>query len=435
MMTLLNETDAKVQAITPGERLDDAALTFKLTPRKTTNARIKVIGVGGGGCNAAQRMASVGIDQVEIIGVNTDLQHLREACPDLSQRVQIGVEQSKGLGAGMDPEKGLQAAEESREDLEDLVRETDMLFLTAGMGGGTGTGAAPLIAELAHSSSVLTVAVVTRPFSFEGRRRCDIAEAGIEKLRKFVDAIIIIPNDRLLSDDDGEDMLLSDAFMEVNKVLHNAVRGISDLVTRPGQINTDFADVSKVMENQGLAIMGTGSASGDGRAEEAVHQAINSRLLEEVRFTNARGILINITTCGSLSVREYQCVVDALRTMCHDDANIVPGTAVDPSLAEEVLQVTIVVAGFESAVEPVAVSKPTLVPTPPETVNVAEGTKRVEEPDVSESEEAFEEEKAVSQMVHATEGATALKPKQPDWNNGRTREIFNIPSYLRKQHD
>ncbi len=442
-MTLLNETDAKVQTNVTEERLDDATLTFKLSPRKTTEARIKVIGVGGGGCNAAQRMASVGIDQVEVIGVNTDLQHLREACPDLSRRVQIGAEKSKGLGAGMDPEKGLQAAEESREELEDLVRETDMLFLTAGMGGGTGTGATPLIAELARSNDVLTVAVVTRPFSFEGSKRCNIAADGIERLRDFVDAVIIIPNDRLLNEEEDEDKPLTEAFMEANKVLHNAVRGISDLVTRPGQINTDFADVRKVMENQGLAIMGTGSASGVGRAEEAVHQAVNSQLLEEVRFTNASGILINITTNGSLTVREYRSVVDALNTMCREDANIVPGTVLDTSLDDETLEVTIVVAGFESAGESASATpqqKPTVIPMLKPAAPKAE--QRVEEakqpePSVAGPEAVAEEEEAQPQVaaVPMTEGATALKPQQPDWNNGKTQATFNIPTYLRKQHD
>jgi len=468
-MTLLNETDPKVH-IPPvnSEDIEDAdvEMTFKLAAPETAVATIKVIGVGGGGCSAAQRMASVGINEVEIIGVNTDLQHLRE-CKDLNQWVQIGIESTKGLGAGMDPEQGLRAAEESREELDALVRDTDMLFLTAGMGGGTGTGAIPLIAELSRSHNVLTIGVVTRPFAHEMARRNEIAADGIAKLREYVDALIVVPNDRLLDgDENGEDMTVGAAYMEANKVLHNAVRGISDLITRPGEINVDFADVRTVMANRGLAIMGTGSASGDGRAEEATHQAMNNRFLEAVKITNAQGLLINITTNGSLKVGEQRRVSEALRPMCQDEASFVMGTVVDPGLSDDELAVTLVVAGYDSAQGHASTPFPTLksrklakegrvVPmpareaelkeegesdsqVPPVLEDSAESSKpmasEATETEIADQEEVLEQA-AVAGLRYPSEGATALKPEQPDWESGKTREIFSIPSYLRKQHD
>jgi cell division protein FtsZ len=305
-------------------------------------AVIKVVGVGGGGVNAVNRMIDAGLKGVEFIAANTDAQALLMSDADL--KLDIGRQLTRGLGAGSDPTVGRAAAEEHRADIEEALRGADMVFITAGKGGGTGTGAAPVVAEIAKSLGALTIGVVTRPFTFEGRRRSVQAEQGIQQLKDKVDAIIIIPNDRLLTVS-NERMSMMNAFKLADEVLLQGVQGITDLITIPGQINTDFADVRMILEESGTAIMGIGNATGDGRAINAARSAITSPLLE-ASIEGARGILVNIAGGPELGLFEVNEAMEIIHGVAHPDANIIFGTVIDDKMGEDV-RVTVIAAGFE----------------------------------------------------------------------------------------
>ncbi len=315
---------------------------FELMDAQTENAVIKVIGVGGGGGNAVNHMVSSAIDGVEFICANTDAQALKNT--QVRTILQLGNNSAKGLGAGANPDIGKQAAIEDRERIQEVIAGADMVFITAGMGGGTGTGAAPVVAEIAKEMGILTVAIVTKPFPFEGKKRMMIADKGIEELSHYVDSLITIPNEKLLHVL-GKDMTLLNAFKAANDVLLGAVQGIAELITRPGLINVDFADVKTVMSEMGDAMMGTGSAMGESRAREAAEAAIHSPLLEDINVQGARGILVNITAGLDMSIGEFEEVGQAIRDFAADDANVVVGTVIDPDLEGE-MRVTVVATGL-----------------------------------------------------------------------------------------
>ena len=306
-------------------------------------AVIKVVGIGGGGVNAVNRMIEAGLKGVEFIAVNTDAQALLMSDADV--KLDVGRELTRGLGAGSDPEVGRKAAEEHRDEIEEVLKGADMVFVTAGEGGGTGTGGAPVIAEIAKGLGALTIGVVTRPFSFEGRRRSVQAEKGIENLRDSVDTLIVIPNDRLLEISD-EDTSVLQAFRLADDVLLQGVSGITDLITTPGLINTDFADVSTVMRDAGSALMGIGYASGEGRALQAAKNAISSPLLE-ASIDGARGILLTISGGSDLGLFEVNEAAEVIHGVAHAEANIIFGTVVDDDLGDEV-RVTVIAAGFDA---------------------------------------------------------------------------------------
>lgn len=317
---------------------------FELVENVAQTAEIKVIGVGGGGGNAVHHMISNQVEGVEFICANTDSQALSNI--DAKTILQMGSGVTKGLGAGANPEIGRQAALEDRDEIAAILTGADMVFITAGMGGGTGTGAAPIVAEVARELGILTVAVVTKPFPFEGRKRLLVAQQGIEALSEHVDSLITIPNEKLL-DVLGKDASLLDAFKAANDVLLGAVKGIADLIMNPGMINVDFADVKTVMSEMGMAMMGTGHASGPDRAREAAEAAIRSPLLEDVNLEGARGILVNITAGENLSLGEFSEVGDTIEEFASDDATVVIGTVIDPSLKDEI-RVTVVATGLGS---------------------------------------------------------------------------------------
>jgi cell division protein FtsZ len=305
-------------------------------------AVIKVVGVGGGGGNAVNRMIDAGLKGVEFIAVNTDAQALLMSDADV--KLDLGRQLTRGLGAGSDPEVGRQAAEEHREEIEEVLKGADMVFITAGKGGGTGTGGAPIIAEMAKAAGALTIGVVTRPFTFEGRRRSVQAEQGIQHLKEKVDTLIIIPNDRLLQVSDEKTSMLN-AFKMADEVLLQGVQGITDLITTPGLINTDFADVKMIMTNAGSALMGIGYASGDGRSVTAARAAISSPLLE-ASIEGARGILLNISGPSDLGLFEVNEAAEIIAQAAHPDANIIFGAVVDDALGDEV-RITVIAAGFD----------------------------------------------------------------------------------------
>jgi cell division protein FtsZ len=306
-------------------------------------ANIKVIGVGGGGNNAVNRMINSGLKGVEFIAINTDAQALQMALA--SNKIQVGAKLTKGLGAGANPEIGQKAAEESRDEIEQVLRGSDMVFVTAGMGGGTGTGAAPVVAEVAKEIGALTVGVVTKPFTFEGRKRMNQAEKGIEELKSKVDTLITIPNDRLLQVVEKHTSIV-EAFRIADDVLRQGVQGISDLIAVPGLINLDFADVKTIMKETGSALMGIGSASGDNRAVEAARLAISSPLLE-TSIEGARGVLLNITGGGSLGLFEVNEAAEIISQAADGEANIIFGAVIDEQMDEEV-RVTVIATGFET---------------------------------------------------------------------------------------
>ncbi|MBT0726198.1 cell division protein FtsZ [Rosenbergiella australiborealis] len=308
----------------------------------TNDAVIKVIGVGGGGGNAVEHMVRERIEGVEFFAVNTDAQALRKTA--VGQTIQIGNNITKGLGAGANPEVGRNSAEEDREALRAALDGADMVFIAAGMGGGTGTGAAPVVAEVAKDLGILTVAVVTKPFNFEGKKRMAFAEQGIAELSKHVDSLITIPNDKLLKVL-GRGISLLDAFGAANDVLKGAVQGIAELITRPGLMNVDFADVRTVMSEMGYAMMGSGIACGEDRAEEAAEMAISSPLLEDIDLSGARGVLVNITAGFDLRLDEFETVGNTIRAFASDNATVVIGTSLDPEMNDE-LRVTVVATGI-----------------------------------------------------------------------------------------
>ena len=319
---------------------------FELMDAYSQSAVIKVIGVGGGGGNAVSHMVTSGIEGVDFICVNTDAQALKAS--KVKTALQIGSNITKGLGAGADPEIGRQAAVEDRDRIVELISGCDMLFITAGMGGGTGTGAAPVVAQLARELGILTVAVVTRPFQMEGSKRSLLADHGINELAKSVDSLITIPNQKLLTVL-GPTTTLLDAFKSANQVLQGAVQGIAELITRPGLINVDFADVRTVMSETGMAMMGSGVASGEGRARAAAEAAVSSPLLEDISLSGAQGILVNITAGLDLAIGEFEEVGRIVKEFAADQATVVVGTVIDPELSNE-LRVTVVATGLGASV-------------------------------------------------------------------------------------
>ncbi|HET7371048.1 MAG TPA: cell division protein FtsZ [Gammaproteobacteria bacterium] len=338
---------------------------FQLMDGNDENAVIKVVGVGGGGGNAVRHMISAGIEGVDFICANTDAQALRNS--NAKTALQIGGSITKGLGAGANPEVGRQAAMEDRERIVEVIEGSDMVFITAGMGGGTGTGAAPVVAQVAKELGILAVAVVTKPFPFEGNKRMQVAQQGIEELGKYVDSLITIPNEKLLSVL-GSGTSLLDAFKSANDVLLGAVQGIAELITRPGLINVDFADVRTVMSEMGMAMMGSGVATGEDRAREAAESAIASPLLEDVNLAGARGILVNVTAGMDMAIGEFEEVGNTVKEFASDDATVVVGAVIDPAMSNEI-RVTVVATGLggqhKRVVKP-AEPKIKLVPPKPE---------------------------------------------------------------------
>src|SRR5450432_204211 len=338
---------------------------FELVEKLAPNAVIKVIGLGGGGGNAVGHMVNSHVDGVDFICANTDAQALKNSGAKLT--LQLGGNVTKGLGAGANPEVGRQAALEDRERIVEILTGADMVFITAGMGGGTGTGAAPVVAQLAKEMGILTVAIVTKPFPFEGRRRMQVALKGIEDLSQHVDSLITVPNEKLLTVLGREVTLLS-AFKSANDVLLGAVQGIADLITRPGLINVDFADVRTVMSEMGMAMMGSGSARGEDRAVAAAEAAINNPLLEDVNLSGACGILVNVTAGPNLTMREFDEIGQVIHQLSSEDATVVVGTALDPELQDDV-RVTVVATGLNRAAsrqslrreEAAAASRPRIV--------------------------------------------------------------------------
>ena len=376
----------------------------------TNDAVIKVIGVGGGGGNAVEHMVRERIEGVEFFAVNTDAQALRKTA--VGQTIQIGSGITKGLGAGANPEVGRNAADEDREALRAALDGADMVFIAAGMGGGTGTGAAPVVAEVAKDLGILTVAVVTKPFNFEGKKRMAFAEQGITELSKHVDSLITIPNDKLLKVL-GRGISLLDAFGAANDVLKGAVQGIAELITRPGLMNVDFADVRTVMSEMGYAMMGSGVASGEDRAEEAAEMAISSPLLEDIDLSGARGVLVNITAGFDLRLDEFETVGNTIRAFASDNATVVIGTSLDPDMNDE-LRVTVVATGIGMDKRP----------------EITLGTnKQVQQPVMDRYQQhgmspLTQEQKPAAKVVNDNTPQTA---KEPDY--------LDIPAFLRKQAD
>ena len=376
----------------------------------TNDAVIKVIGVGGGGGNAVEHMVRERIEGVEFFAVNTDAQALRKTA--VGQTIQIGSGITKGLGAGANPEVGRNAADEDREALRAALDGADMVFIAAGMGGGTGTGAAPVVAEVAKDLGILTVAVVTKPFNFEGKKRMAFAEQGITELSKHVDSLITIPNDKLLKVL-GRGISLLDAFGAANDDLKGAVQGIAELITRPGLMNVDFADVRTVMSEMGYAMMGSGVASGEDRAEEAAEMAISSPLLEDIDLSGARGVLVNITAGFDLRLDEFETVGNTIRAFASDNATVVIGTSLDPDMNDE-LRVTVVATGIGMDKRP----EITLVTN-----------KQVQQPVMDRYQQhgmspLTQEQKPAAKVVNDNTPQTA---KEPDY--------LDIPAFLRKQAD
>jgi cell division protein FtsZ len=346
--------------MTPDSRQPDNGLRMFIDDEPpATGARIKVIGVGGGGGNAVNRMIEAGIDGIDFLVANTDLQALKRSRAPI--KIQLGGKLTKGLGAGANPDTGRNAALEDTEKIIEALEGADMVFVTTGLGGGTGTGAAPIIASLATELNALTVAVVTKPFHFEGKRRMEQADQGLRELRECVDTVITIPNERLLGTVD-RGVSLADAFKLADDVLRQAVQGISDLITVPGLINLDFADVKTIMAGMGLALMGAGRASGEDRALKATQQAISSPLLEEATIEGARGVLINITGGPDLTLYEVNEASSLIRESAHENANIIFGAVIDETMRDE-MKITVIATGFDrEAVETGIVAAPGTMP-------------------------------------------------------------------------
>ncbi|MHB8798197.1 MAG: cell division protein FtsZ [Thermoanaerobaculia bacterium] len=386
-MILFEDEGSTAPSITLGEEI--------LNP-----ARIKVVGVGGGGGNAVNRMIQAGIRGVEFIAANTDLQVLR--VNRAAQKIQLGMATSKGMGAGSNPEIGRTAALEDAEKIAEALAGSDMVFVTAGMGGGTGTGAAPVVAKIASEAGALVVAIVSKPFSFEGQRKGRFAEAGIAELREYVDTLITIPNERLYAFVE-RNITAWEAFRIADDVLRQAVQGISDLITVPGYVNVDFADVKTVMENMGMALMGTGTATGEHRAVEAAQKAISNPLLEEQSIQGARAILINVTGGEDLTLAEFNEACQIVQQAADDDANIIFGLVQDGAMKDQV-KVSVIATGFDA---PVAARRASEKP--------AERTR------LPLAEEAIPEDSGY--------GVNLVQARSPK------DDIFDIPTFLRRQMD
>ncbi|WP_159714722.1 cell division protein FtsZ [Blochmannia endosymbiont of Camponotus nipponensis] len=380
----------------------------------TSDAVIKVVGIGGGGSNAVEHMLREHIEGVDFFAVNTDAQALRKMT--VGQTIQIGSAVTKGLGAGANPEIGRNAAEEDRDVLKATIEGADMVFIAVGMGGGTGTGAAPIIAEVAKDLGILTVAVVTKPFNFEGKKRMTFAEQGISELSKYVDSLITIPNDKLLKVL-GRGVSLLDAFSAANDVLKGAVQGIAELITRPGLMNVDFADVRTVMSEMGYAMMGSGIGCGDDRAEEASELAIASPLLEDIDLSGARGVLVNITSGLDLRLDEFETVGNTIRSFASDNATVVIGTALDPDINNE-LRVTVVATG-------IGIDKRSDV--------VVSNTK--EEKKIMRDNHYHHSPQRVSTFFKESRHTPPTKVDHQNTTLDKDIDYLDIPAFLRKQSD
>jgi len=387
-MILFEEEGSSVPAIT-------------MTEDVTNPARIKVVGVGGGGGNAVNRMIQAGIRGVDFIAANTDLQVLK--VNRAAQKIQLGLSTSKGMGAGSNPEIGRTAALEDAERIAEALSGSDMVFVTAGMGGGTGTGAAPVVAKIASEAGALVVAIVSKPFAFEGRRKLRFAEEGIAELREYVDTLITIPNERLYAFVE-RNITAWEAFKIADDVLRQAVQGISDLITVPGYVNVDFADVKTVMENMGMALMGTGTASGEHRAVEAAQKAISNPLLEEQSIQGARAILINVTGGEDLTLAEFNEACQIVQQAADDDANIIFGLVQDGGMKEQV-KVSVIATGFDA---PVAAARRVAAQAP-------------ERARLPLAEEILPEDSGY--------GVNLVNVRSPK------DDIFDIPTFLRRQMD
>ena len=386
---------------------------FELMDAYSQSAVIKVIGVGGGGGNAVQHMLGAQIEGVEFVCANTDAQALRSSM--VKTVLQLGGDITKGLGAGANPDIGRQAALEDRDRISDVLDGSDMVFITAGMGGGTGTGAAPIVAQIAKEMGILTVAVVTRPFPFEGRKRMEIANHGIKELSQYVDSLITIPNEKLLSVL-GREISLLNAFKAANDVLLGAVQGIAELITCPGLINVDFADVRTVMSEMGMAMMGTGRGKGPTRAKDAAEAAISSPLLEDINLSGARGILVNITSGADITMGEFEEVGNTVKAFASDNATVVVGTVIDPNTEGEV-RVTVVATG----IGPEQMKDREASKEPPREVAT---TKAADDPDVD---------------YRKLERPTVIRNRvehHDSGNSGNSRaDYLDIPAFLRRQAD
>ena len=403
---------------------------FELMDAYSQSAVIKVIGVGGGGGNAVAHMVTAGIDGVEFMCINTDSQALKHA--KVKTALQIGCNITKGLGAGADPEVGRQAAMEDRDRIVELVEGCDMLFITAGMGGGTGTGAAPVVAQVARELGILTVAVVTKPFEMEGNKRLFVADHGMSELAKYCDSLITIPNQKLLTVL-GPQTTLLDAFKSANQVLQGAVQGIAELITRPGLINVDFADVRTVMAETGMAMMGSGAASGENRARAAAEAAVSSPLLEDINLAGAHGILVNVTAGMDLSIGEFQEVGQIVKQFASEDATVVVGTVIDPELTNQV-RVTVVATGLG---RPAAAARPPLAAREREAREPLAGRdarelrseaamRVVRRAPLSSSDYAALDKPTVQRQRAVGDG---LRPEAD------AEDLLDIPAFLRRQAD
>ena len=390
---------------------------FELMDAYTQNAVIKVVGVGGGGGNAVNHMLNANIEGVDFICANTDAQALKSS--PARTLLQLGTNITKGLGAGANPEVGREAALEDRDRIHETLQGADMVFITAGMGGGTGTGAAPVVAEVARDLGILTVAVVTKPFPFEGNKRMQIADKGIEELGQYVDSLITIPNEKLLAVL-GKDMSLLNAFKSANDVLQGAVQGIAELITCPGLINVDFADVRTVMAEMGVAMMGSGSARGENRAREAAEEAIRSPLLEDVNLSGAGGILVNITAGMDLSIGEFDEVGSTVKEFACDDATVVVGTVIDGDMGDE-LRVTVVATGLGDAQS--AVQQPPQQEVP---------SIRVVNSDLNELSSADYRDMDTPTVVRRDRKAAQ---SFVDSAQSQDMDYLDIPAFLRRQAD
>lgn len=388
---------------------------FELMDTTSDRAIIKVMGVGGGGGNAVEHMSVCNLDGVDFICANTDAQALANSTA--RSVLQIGSEITKGLGAGANPNVGREAAIEDRDRIAEAISGADMLFITVGMGGGTGTGAAPIVAEIAKEMGILTVAVVTKPFPWEGGRRMNAADNGIAELREYVDSLITIPNEKLQTVL-GKGTTLLDAFKEANNVLLNAVQGIAELITRPGLINVDFADVKTVMSEMGMAMMGTGSASGENRALDAAQRAISSPLLEDVNLSGAKGILVNVTAGMDMSIGEFEEVGNSIKEFASENATVVVGTVIDPDMQGD-MRVTVVATGIGGSEQ--KADKPEIKLVKPAHRQPAAAAHDVI-PQVSAEEEVIVHQKVSGDEYAPSSEAEDLK-------------YLDIPAFLRRQND
>jgi cell division protein FtsZ len=399
-------------------------MVFELEESINRHAKIKVIGVGGCGGNAVDTMICAGLDGVDFIVANTDAQALQSSLADM--KIQIGKEITKGLGAGANPSIGREAAMESRDEIREFIEGTDMVFVTAGMGGGTGTGGAPIVAEIAKEAGALVVAVVTKPFTFEGVRKMKQAEEGIKALRETVDTVIIIPNQRLFSVA-NKNTSFADAFKKADEVLHQAVKGISDVITVPGLVNVDFADVKTTMSGMGQALMGSGSASGEMKAHEAAGKAISSPLLEDMSISGARGVLINITGSSEMSLHDVDEAMTIIHEEAHPEAHIIFGSVLDETMGDEV-RVTVIATGFGEGSQ--ASDDATVMVSS----QIGQSVKVIDNLDIPTKmrREMAEEQRAVANGLGRGE---VKRVGNLGGYNSEDEDYYDTPTFLRKQAD